>query len=205
MRGWARRSARTVGARIETGGLVFGELNEAAGVLWVTEVEGPPPDSDASEEHFTCGVEGMMEAAKNKRCRFRGSVDCVGSWHTHPSSPPHPSDVDIGAVGQLLADPVSTRKNLLDPDSLRESSTILFLARMHSGQNCPVKVSSELNEAQQQQRSLGHASKSRGTWGSRCPAEVRVLSRFTWDVCVPCRTSIFLIAFRCFRVYRAGL
>ena len=25
---------------IETGGLVFGELNEAAGVLWVTEVEG---------------------------------------------------------------------------------------------------------------------------------------------------------------------
>ena len=113
MRGWARRSARTVGARIETGGLVFGELNEAAGVLWVTEVEGPPPDSDASEEHFTCGVEGMMEAAKNKRCRFRGSVDCVGSWHTHPSSPPHPSDVDIGAVGQLLADPVSTRKTCL--------------------------------------------------------------------------------------------
>ena len=113
MRGWARRSARTVGARIETGGLVFGELNEAAGVLWVTEVEGPPPDSDASEDHFTCGVEGMMEAAKNKRCRFRGSVDCVGSWHTHPSSPAHPSDVDIGAVGQLLADPVSTRRTCL--------------------------------------------------------------------------------------------
>ena len=113
MRGWARRSARTVGARIETGGLVFGELNEAAGVLWVTEVEGPPPDSDASKEHFTCGVEGMMEAAKNKRCRFRGSVDCVGSWHTHPSSPPYPSDVDIGAVGQLLADPVSTRRTCL--------------------------------------------------------------------------------------------
>ena len=113
MRGWARRSARTVGARIETGGLVFGELNEAAGVLWVTEVEGPPPDSDASEEHFTCGVEGMMEAAKYRPCRLRGSVDCIGSWHTHPSSPPHPSDVDIGAVGQLLADPVSNRRTCL--------------------------------------------------------------------------------------------
>ena len=113
MCGWARRSARTVGAKIETGGLVFGELNEAAGVLWATEVEGPPPDSNASEEHFTCGVEGMMEAAENKCCRFRGSVDCVGSWHTHPSSSPHPSDVDIGAVGQLLADPVSVRRTCL--------------------------------------------------------------------------------------------
>ena len=113
MRAWARRSARTVGPRIETGGLVFGELNEAAGVLWVTEVEGPPPDSDASEKHFTCGVEGMMEAAESKRCRFRGSVDCVGSWHTHPSSSPHPSDIDIDAVAQLLADPVSARRTCL--------------------------------------------------------------------------------------------
>ncbi len=113
MRGWARRSGRTVGPRIETGGLVFGELNEAAGVLWVTEVEGPPPDSDASEKHFTCGVRGMMEAAESKRRRFRGSVDCVGSWHTHPSSSPHPSNIDIGAVAQLLADPVSTRRTCL--------------------------------------------------------------------------------------------
>ena len=113
MRGWARRSARTVGPRIETGGLVFGELNEAAGVLWVTEVEGPPPDSDASEKRFTCGVEGMTEAAECKRRRFRGSVDCVGSWHTHPSSSPHPSDIDIDAVAQLLADPVSTRRTCL--------------------------------------------------------------------------------------------
>ena len=110
MHAWTRRSARTVGPRIETGGLVFGELNEAAGILWVTEVEGPPPDSDASEKHFTCGVEGMMRAAESKRRRFRGSVDCVGSWHTHPLSSPQPSDVDIDAVAQLLADPTSTRR-----------------------------------------------------------------------------------------------
>ena len=113
MRGWARRSVRTAGPMIETGGLAFGELNEAAGVFWVTEVEGPPPDSDASEKHFTCGVRGMMEAAGNKHSRFRGSVDCIGSWHTHPSSSPHPSDIDMDAVAQLLADPVSTRKTCL--------------------------------------------------------------------------------------------
>ena len=113
MRGWARRSARTAGARFETGGLVFGELNEAAGVLWVTEVEGPPPDSHAGEDYFTCGTEGMSEAAEERHCRFRGSVDCIGSWHTHPTSTPYPSDVDIRAVAELLGDPGSTRRTCL--------------------------------------------------------------------------------------------
>ena len=113
MRGWAKRSVRTVGSKIETGGLVFGELNEAAGVLWVTDVEGPPPDSHAVEDHFTCGTEGMEDVAQEKHCRYRGSVDCVGSWHTHPTSRPHPSNVDIRAVAQLLADPVSTRRTCL--------------------------------------------------------------------------------------------
>ena len=113
MRGWARRSARTVGPTVETGGLVFGELNEAAGVLWVTDVEGPPPDSEAAEDHFTCGTDGMETVAQEKHRRFRGSVDCLGSWHTHPTSTPHPSPVDIRAVAQLLADPGSTRRTCL--------------------------------------------------------------------------------------------
>ena len=110
MRAWARRSARTAGTAVETGGLVFGELNEAAGVLWVTEVEGPPPDSDAAEDHFTCGTEGMEEAAEEKARRYRGSVACVGSWHTHPTTGVQPSTVDIGAVAQILAAPASTRR-----------------------------------------------------------------------------------------------
>ena len=113
MRGWARHSVRTVGEKIETGGLVFGELNEAAGVLWVTDVEGPPPDSQAAEDYFTCGTEGMKEAAQGRYCRFRKSVDCLGSWHTHPTSAPYPSDVDIHAVEQLLADRKTKRKTCL--------------------------------------------------------------------------------------------
>ena len=83
MRAWTRRSVRTTGPKVETGGLVFGELNEAAGVLWVTEVEGPPPDSDAAEDHFTCGTEGMEEAADEKNRRFRGSVACTGPAGRH--------------------------------------------------------------------------------------------------------------------------
>ncbi len=113
MRAWTRRSARTAGPTVETGGLAFGELNEAAGVLWVTEVEGPPPDSDAAEDHFRCGIEGMKEVACEKSQRFRGSVDCIGSWHTHPTTRPCPSKRDIGAVTQLLTGSDSTRRTFV--------------------------------------------------------------------------------------------
>ena len=111
--GWDRRSVRTAGTTIETGGLVFGELSEAAGVLWVTDVDGPPSDSDAAEDHFTCGTDGTEYAAKHRQCRFRGSVDWIGTWHTHPTSPPHPSPVDIDAAAQLLTGPQSTCRTCL--------------------------------------------------------------------------------------------
>ena len=122
MRAWARRSARTAGPSVETGGLVFGEMNEAAAVVWVTDIEGPPPDSDASESHFTCGIQGTREAAEEKHRRFRGSVECVGSWHTHPTAGPRPSPVDLSAVAQLLKAPERSRRTLVllilsgDPD-----------------------------------------------------------------------------------------
>ena len=113
MCGWAHTSLRRHGPEPETGGLAFGELNQAAKVLWVSEVEGPPPDSDASEHHFTCGVAGMQEANEAKRRRFRRSVACVGSWHTHPDAPAVPSDIDFGAVAQILGMPTATRRTCL--------------------------------------------------------------------------------------------
>ena len=113
MQAWTRRSSRVAGPDIETGGLVFGELNEAACVLWVTEVDGPPPDSIATADRFTCGVDGTVEAARARHCRFRGSVDCVGSWHTHPTSAPKLSNVDFSAAAQLLADPSAARRTCL--------------------------------------------------------------------------------------------
>ena len=145
--GWARRSVRTAGATIETGGLVFGELNEAAGVFWVTDVEGPPPDSHAAEDHFTCGTEGMKEAAQERHCRFRGSVECVGSWHTHPTSPPDPSTVDTAAVAQLLSATKSNRRTFLililsgNPDDPRLGAHAFRSKK--SGENSPrVQLSS---------------------------------------------------------------
>ena len=122
MRAWAKRSARTTDPSVETGGLIFGEINEAASVVWVTDVDGPPPDSDASDGHFTCGILGTRESAEVKHDRFRGSVECLGSWHTHPRGGPRPSPIDLSTVTELLDRTESSRRTLVllilsgDPD-----------------------------------------------------------------------------------------
>ena len=167
MRAWARRSARIAGPTVETGGLVFGELNEAAGVLWVTEVEGPPPDSDAAADHFTCGTEGMEEAADEKDRRFRDSVACIGSWHTHPTTGAHPSTVDIGAVAQILAAPTSTRRTFVllilsgDPDDQFSEHT--------RSEERSARTTSSVLRARLRRPSSGGTARSRETLGWHSP------------------------------------
>ena len=111
--GWTRTSLRRYGPKPETGGFAFGELNDAAGVLWVSEVEGPPPDSSASPTHFTCGVSGMDKANRAKRHQFRESVACIGSWHTHPDSHAVPSATDLSAIARILGMPPRARRSFL--------------------------------------------------------------------------------------------
>jgi len=100
IRGWIRASGRNRGHEVETGGALFGEIDEAVRVVWISEVSGPPPDSDASAEGFVCGVEGLLHRTKETDERTRGAVRFVGMWHTHPSSLPVPSATDLdGMIG----------------------------------------------------------------------------------------------------------
>lgn len=101
---WTRRSERTVGERVETGGLLFGQVDEFLKVVWIDEVSGPPPDSEASPEGFVCGTQGLVEMHQEKLSRTSSSVTFVGMWHTHPKALPIPSRTDLGAMVQLLAD-----------------------------------------------------------------------------------------------------
>jgi len=102
MVGWIERSQRIRGFHDETGGILFGERDDASRVIWVSEVLGPPPDSDASPHYFVCGTEGVAEANEEKKTRSRGSVQYVGMWHTHPGSLPVPSPTDLGGMARLL-------------------------------------------------------------------------------------------------------
>ncbi len=99
---WIRRSERVEGKRVESGGTLFGEVDELLKVIWIDEVGGPPPDSVASPVGFRCGTVGVHEMNAEKATRTSGSVSFVGMWHTHPLGLPNPSGTDLDAMQQLL-------------------------------------------------------------------------------------------------------
>ena len=102
IRSWIADGRERFRPEVETGGLLFGERDEAAGVIWVSEVSGPPPDSEHSAEKFVCGIEGTAEMNTEKRARTRGSVRYLGMWHTHPDSLPVPSPTDWDGMRRLV-------------------------------------------------------------------------------------------------------
>ena len=110
---WVRRGIRTHGARVETGGLLFGEVNEYLKVIWISEVSGPPPDSVASASEFVCGVQGTRGLHDEKRARTRGAVRFIGMWHTHPGGVAEPSGTDLAAVEKLRRVPERAPRHFL--------------------------------------------------------------------------------------------
>ena len=106
MERWVARSRDAVGPEVETGGLSFGERDDAVGVVWITEVDGPPPDSVARPDFFECGTVGTQQAHLTRELWSRGSVRYVGMWHTHPISVPLPSPTDLQGMRKILTDGV---------------------------------------------------------------------------------------------------
>ncbi len=103
LRGWIATAARRYGGDTETGGLIFGQRDEAAGVIWIDAVSGPPPDSRQSPAEFVCGVEGVPQLCSVKRELGRGSLEFLGVWHTHPNQGSDFSQRDLLGMAQLLA------------------------------------------------------------------------------------------------------
>jgi len=111
---WIVDSERLRGSESETGGLLFGEYDDVAKIVWVREAIGPPPDSEHSPQLFMCGIEDTREAAQTIAKRSRGSNYYVGMWHTHPNSVPIPSPTDREAMVRLLNEtPIPPRRTLL--------------------------------------------------------------------------------------------
>ena len=109
LQAWINRSARLSGREVETGGHLFGERDDVAKVLWVSEVTGPPSDSRTSASEFVCGVEGVEAIANQKDKCSRGSVRFVGMWHTHPNGNPTPSITDYDAMLSIVENPDFSR------------------------------------------------------------------------------------------------
>jgi integrative and conjugative element protein (TIGR02256 family) len=97
-----KRIARTRSDKVETGGLIFGEIDDAHRVIWVDSVSGPPPDSTANETQFLCGTAGTKELNTFKSVASGKSSRFIGIWHTHPISRGRPSQDDLHAMLELL-------------------------------------------------------------------------------------------------------
>lgn len=96
------RIGRTRSDKIETGGLMFGEIDDSHQIIWVDSLSGPPPDSVASETQFLCGTAGSQKLNSFKSATSGKSSRFIGIWHTHPLSCGSPSQDDLHAMLSLL-------------------------------------------------------------------------------------------------------
>lgn len=97
-----KRIARMRSDQVETGGLIFGEIDDGHQVIWVDSLSGPPPDSTASETQFLCGTAGTKELNASRSAASGKSSRFIGIWHTHPVSRGRPSQDDLLAMLELL-------------------------------------------------------------------------------------------------------
>src|SRR6185295_4414864 len=99
---WISQNRRIRHESVETGGLLWGEWDDATGIVWVTDASGPPPDSNHSEDLFLCGTKGTKKEHESRSKGSRLSVGYIGMWHTHPVSKPFPSTTDFAGMLQIL-------------------------------------------------------------------------------------------------------
>ncbi len=124
----------------ETGGLLFGERDDAARIVWVSVATGPPADSRASAHGFVCGTAGTAALARRLDRSSNGAVRFVGMWHTHPGDPAEPSQTDHTAMSAIMraADSFTPRALLLIAGSdLTEPNVRAFVCRLDAEAAAP--------------------------------------------------------------------
>lgn len=103
IRSESRRGARLRGPKVETGGLLLGQIDDACRCVWVDHASGPPPDSLLSEVYFEHGTEGVAELISHHRQRSGRLTGYVGMWHIHPYGRAAPSPTDQSAMGRIVS------------------------------------------------------------------------------------------------------
>ena len=101
-RGWIRAGRRERTEEDETGGILFGQLDESLRVAWISAVSGPPEDSEFSPRLFTCGVKGIKDLGEHYSAHTSGAVGYLGTWHSHPVSSSKPSPTDFRGIAGIF-------------------------------------------------------------------------------------------------------
>jgi hypothetical protein len=100
---WVKQNARIRSPKYETGGLLWGQWDDAVGIIWISALSGPPRDSIHDPSGFICGVEGTSAEHVARLERSRGSCGFIGFWHTHPKMIAEQSIVDVAGMSTLVA------------------------------------------------------------------------------------------------------
>jgi integrative and conjugative element protein (TIGR02256 family) len=85
----------TQAARKETGGIIIGHYTPLGDQAVITEVTGPPRDSQAGDSWFVRGLQGLQRRIDRA---WRRRDYYLGEWHFHPFAQPVPSQRDRAQV-----------------------------------------------------------------------------------------------------------
>lgn len=102
-RAWVQHNNRARSSDHETGGLLWGQWDDAVEVIWIFDASGPPADSKHEPARFECGSEGTAEEHARRMRATRGVCGFVGMWHTHPDMQPGQSVTDVAGMAMLVA------------------------------------------------------------------------------------------------------
>ena len=84
---------------VETGGVIWGCVDEALGVIYVLDIIDAPPDSERGPTFFRLGKQGLREALTRRTRLSHGHFHEVGTWHSHlQPSGPSKTDREAGAT-----------------------------------------------------------------------------------------------------------
>jgi proteasome lid subunit RPN8/RPN11 len=104
MRTETRHGSRIRGARVETGGMLLGSVDEATRCVYVDIATAPTPDSVLTTESFDFGTDGSDDVIQHHRQRTHDRCQFAGMWHTHPFGPASPSRRDEVGMAGIVAD-----------------------------------------------------------------------------------------------------
>ena len=96
-----RREVAAGSRRLETGGILLG--HDFGDLLQVTVAGEPGPKSQRSRDRF---LRDRDHAARLAAVAWEADrAQWIGEWHTHPTTPPVPSPIDLASYARHLQDP----------------------------------------------------------------------------------------------------
>ena len=116
MKAWIAQNRRVRSRDVETGGLIWGEWDDAGPFsVRVTDASGPPPDSRHSAELFLCGRETVSPRKQRAHQVHTAPPFNTSGCGTLIRCPDRcRAEIDINGMAEILtAGPVPPRKNLL--------------------------------------------------------------------------------------------